>query len=87
MTFASRSGFTQDVALINDRYASFLLSQGDLSRKEAEYHLDNARASYERWGSRRSLEQVGATHDNNISSSAKSLKKIKDTLRKRASVI
>eukprot|EP00804_Cyclotella_cryptica_P006822 CCRYP_010950-RA/>CCRYP_010950-RA protein AED:0.24 eAED:0.24 QI:0/0.8/0.66/1/0.8/0.66/6/1906/1244 len=49
MSFASRSGFVQDVALINDRYASFLVAR-NMSEKEAEYHTEKAMTSYERWG-------------------------------------
>lgn len=83
MTYASKAGFAQDVALINDRYGSFLLSEQHITRhnlsKEAEHHLDIARTSYERWGSMRSLKQVGATN-NVIGTSTKSLKMTKKSL-------
>lgn len=49
ISFASRSGFVQDVALINDRYASFLMVR-NLSEAEAEYHSEKAMTSYETWG-------------------------------------
>jgi hypothetical protein len=83
MTFASRSGFAQDVALINYRYASFLRSN-NMSNKEAEYHLENARTSYEGWGYRSNI-RVDGTDSAVIGSSLKSLNKIKHTIVKKVS--
>ena len=67
---ASRSGFVQDVALINDRYASFLLSN-NLDKKKAEYHSNTAKAAYERWG-RKNLDKLNNDADSDLQSSTTS---------------
>ena len=60
MTFAARAGFAQDVALINVRYASFLLEH-DIRKEEVQYHREKARASFENWGSRMSSRHFNLT--------------------------
>ena len=79
MAFASRSGFTQDVALINHRYASFLLAH-NLSQQEAEYHLDNAITSYEIWGSKKARRKIDEAQNDSVSSTRRpSLKNMSQT--------
>jgi hypothetical protein len=72
MASASKAGFIQDVALINDRYAFFLIHR-NRNKKEAEYHFDKATSSYERWG-RNQKRKFDETPPNLSSSVTPSLK-------------
>lgn len=51
IVFASRAGFIQDMALLNDRYSSFLFSR-QMNKEEAKYHFDKAIVFYLEWGAK-----------------------------------
>lgn len=48
------------MALINVRYASFLLEH-DIRKEEVKYHREKARVSFDDWGSRMSSRHFNLT--------------------------
>lgn len=61
IVFASRSGFIQDVALLNERYALFLKSR-NISRIEVKYHFEKAILFYSEWGAVHRQKHIRDTH-------------------------
>ena len=58
---ATRQGFLRDAALINERYANFLLHEvGD--KYQAKYHAKQSMKLYSEWGATRTVERLNTMY-------------------------
>mmetsp|Transcript_40364 Transcript_40364/g.97469 ORF Transcript_40364/g.97469 Transcript_40364/m.97469 type:complete len:104 (+) Transcript_40364:1084-1395(+) len=59
IVLAARTGYLNDAALINERYAGFMKEVGD--EDEAKYRLEEAIRFYRDWGAYAKVEQLSRT--------------------------
>jgi len=69
ITFAGRSGLTQDRALGHERYGEHLCRLGLDYASDAEFHLNEAVRLYDEWGAQAKVEHLQKVHGERLGSS------------------